>query len=324
MSNRRLSKQQIKRIQEKQQAKQQALQESPDESVLGQPERGLVITRFSNQALIEDENQQVITCAIRQNLGHICAGDDVVFQSDGHNHHVITAVMERKNVLGRVDKRGKLRPQACNIDQMYIVLAAKPEPSLLLLDSYLVASFVLNIHPTIIYNKADLIDIPPSLSMYRELGYDLVITSAAKNTGLDELDKMSRENTSVFVGQSGVGKSSLISTLLPDIEVKSQAISEQSELGKHTTSNSVLYHLDGGGHIIDSPGIREFSLWQISSDELLKAYAEFRPFVGCCKYSNCTHLNEPHCAFIEATNAKQISAERLERFQKLKQKYTNC
>jgi len=323
VSKRRLSKQQLKRIQEKQLAKQQALQESRDESILGQPERGLVITRFSNQALIEDENQQVIKCAIRQNLGHICAGDAVVFQSDGHKHHVVTAVMERKNVLGRVDKRGTLRPQACNIDQMYVVLAAKPEPSLLLLDSYLVASFVLNIHPIIVYNKADIVDIPAELAIYRELGYDLLVTSATNNIGLGELDKMSQDNTSVFVGQSGVGKSSLISTLLPDIEVKSQAISEQSELGKHTTSNSVLYHLDGGGHIIDSPGIREFSLWQVSNEELLSAYTEFRPFIGRCKYSNCTHLNEPHCAFIEAAKAKQISVQRLDRFQKLKQKYTD-
>ncbi len=177
----------------------------------------------------------------------------------------------------------------------------------------------------LIFNKVDLIKdkniISNDLSAYRSLGIDVIFVSAYQNDLSDLKEKLSDKNN-IFVGQSGVGKSSIINLLIPDINIRVNEISEKKKLGKHTTTNTTLYHIPSGGNLIDSPGVREFQLDQFSKEEILYGFVEFNEFSNSCKYRNCIHLNEPHCAVKDAVNNKKISKERYLSYQKLISEYS--
>jgi ribosome biogenesis GTPase len=210
---------------------------------------------------------------------------------------------------------------AANVQQMLIVIAPKPVITPILLDSYLVAAEALNIKPIIIYNKTDIGIDTSFIEYYESIDYTVIQTSTINQLGFNTLIEKINDKISVFVGQSGVGKSTLISTILPNEEIKNQSISTHSELGKHTTSNSTLYHLPSGGSIIDSPGIREFGLWHMDKNKIVHGFKEFRPLIGQCKYKNCTHTHEPECALINTVNKGLLSKERLKSLQYLIQKF---
>lgn len=295
-------------------------QKGDNTSLTGPKLHGLVICRYAKHAEVEDEEKARIRCQIRSNIGSLVAGDKVIWQRTKESQTgVIIAKLERTSVLGRGDKQGEIRPVAANVNQMIIVTAAKPELSTLLLDSYLVAAETLNINPIIVFNKMDLLPKPKVLMDYQAIGYTLICTSTKSLAGLNTLSHQLQNQISVFVGQSGVGKSSIISILDPNAHAKTNAISKQSELGKHTTSNSTLYHLSQGGSIIDSPGIREFGLWHMDKQTLIEGFVEFRPYIGQCKFKNCSHQHEIQCAFKDALSEGLISSHR---FNSLKQLLT--
>ncbi|HBI22114.1 MAG TPA: ribosome small subunit-dependent GTPase A, partial [Legionella sp.] len=151
------------------------------------------------------------------------------------------------------------------------------------------------------------------------LDYSLILTGHDQKQGYEDLQRALNHNTSVFVGQSGVGKSSLIAQMLPNEPsiIHVAAISEKSELGCHTTSNSCFYHLPSGGALIDSPGVREFGLWHMPASDIANGYREFRPFLSNCKFRNCNHRDAPGCALLQAVKNKQISHKRYENYVKI-------
>lgn len=318
MSKRRISHQQSARIEKKQRNYHQ-------QSESGHPEAtfdGLVIKRFSRHAQIEDATGARIQCSIRPTLDTLVAGDRVVWQAEGHGQGVVVSRYPRKSVLGRPDKHGQLRPIAANITQAMIVVAPKPEISWSLLDSYLVMAEYLNLQSCIVLNKTDLASEKLKhelVTHYAALDYNILFTGRDQHEGYEQLETALDNHVSVFVGQSGVGKSSLIAQMLPQESSRIQVgdISIKSELGCHTTSNSCFYHLPSGGALIDSPGVREFGLWHMPATEIAKGFREFKPFLSECKFRNCNHRDTPGCALLEAVKNKSITRQRYENYVKI-------
>lgn len=320
MSKRRINKQQSARIEKIQQTYQKNIEHLDDLA------DGLVITRFSRHVEVEDRQGQLIRCSIRPNLETLVAGDRVIWQNEGAAHGVVVSLYPRTSVLAKPSSSGQIKPVAANISQLIIVVAPKPEISWPLLDSYLVMAETLGLHAIILLNKTDLACSALKeqlLTDYQNLNYPILFVSKDTPDSLVQLKKALNQQISVFVGQSGVGKSSLISAILPhESNIVTGEISEISELGKHTTSNSKYYHLLSGGALIDSPGVREFSLWHINTAAIARGYIEFRPYLSQCKFRNCTHKDTPQCAIIQARDEGFISVKRYDNFIKLCAQYS--
>lgn len=297
-------------------AKQEVLLNSGD---LGTEQEGLVVAHHGSQLNVEDTQGQVYNCGLRANLDNLVTGDRVVWCAGKDNTGVIVARLPRDTEINRPDFRGKLKPVAANIDQIIIVFSPFPDPSSLLLDRYLVAVELSDIKPILLLNKSDLLKesnthITEMLQSYEKLGYTTLSSSTKKQEGLSELQLMLDNRVSVFVGQSGVGKSSLVNSLLPHADLQVGAVSEKSGLGTHTTTTSKLFHIPSGGKLIDSPGIREFGLWHLDPESLINGFCEFTPFLGQCKFRNCAHGKEPDCAILQAVNDGQITMDRFNNY----------
>lgn len=316
MSKRRINKQQSARIGKIQQNYQDS--KNQDKSLLAD---GLVITRFSRHVEIEDNQGTRIHCTIRPNLEILVAGDRIIWQPEGEKQGVVVSLYPRGSILARPTSSGIKKPVAANITQLIIVIAAKPQISWPLLDSYLIMAETLKLHAIILLNKTDLSCESVKQQLmgdYQPLGYPIIFTNKDEFEGYENLKNALNHQVSVFVGQSGVGKSSLISRVLPhELNIATNAISVGSELGQHTTSNSRYYHLPSGGALIDSPGVREFSLWEMNEAMIAQGYKEFVPLISQCKFRNCLHIDTPQCAIIEAVSHGEISKNRYDNFIKL-------
>ncbi len=338
MAKRRLNKQQqfrIKKVQEERAAraarKEKVVQEQADAGELGQEQEGLIIAHYGQQLDVEglegEHTGKVIRCFVRANIDSLVTGDKVIWRPGRNESGVIVARCERQNLLQRPDNFGALKPVAANIDHIILVLASEPEPHDNLIDRYLVASEITDIPAVILLNKTDLITdrnrdhIDALLARYEALGYEVVRTSAAESGDrpAPEVEALVKNQTSVFVGQSGVGKSSIIQTLMPDEAIRVGAVSESTGKGVHTTTTARLFHLPIGGDLIDSPGIREFGLWHMTTQEIEYGFREIRDEIGHCKFRNCRHMGDPGCAIDAAAEAGRISPERRRSFHRILQ-----
>lgn len=326
MGRRKLSDQQrraVQRIQQKRMDRAERRQKAsaePNASSLGDEQTGMVVANYGVTVDIETKDGTVYRCNQRMNIDEITCGDQVIWQAGSEQSGVIVALLERRSLLCRPDFQNRMKLIAANIDQIFIVSAPQPQFSTGLVDRYLVAAEHFGFAPIIVINKADLIGdqdkvlIEDACALYQRLGYPVIYTSAHREDGLEELIAQLRNHTSIFVGHSGVGKSSLVQALLPDISIRIGALSESSGKGTHTTTVSRLYHLPSGGDIIDSPGIREFGLWQITPDQVTQGFIEFKPLLGQCRFRNCSHHHEPGCALRGAVEQGIISPQRLESY----------
>lgn len=262
----------------------------------------------------------VLRCSTRKNLPRTVCGDRVRWEQTGPREGVITAVEERRTVLARPDSQGRSRPVAANIDQIIVVIACKPSFEHGMLDRYLIAAELIGASPLIVVNKSDLLDsdshakLNARLSVYIAIGYALVFTSNRNADGLTALHRHLNGHTSILVGQSGVGKSSLVQSLLPDIDIRTGSLSRVTGLGRHTTTVAMLYHVPGGGDLIDSPGVRDFTLDRVEPGQIEKGFREFAPYLGRCRFHNCRHLSEPGCVVQSAVRDGAISKLRYENY----------
>lgn len=336
MAKRRLNKQQqwrIRKIQEERAAraarKEQVIDQQLDTGDLGPEQTGLVIAHYGQQLDVEalegDNTGQVLRCFVRANIDSLVTGDRVVWRPGKGETGVIVARLDRHTLLQRPDNFGQLKPVAANIDHIILVIAPEPEPHDSLIDRYLVAAENTDIPAVLLLNKTDLINdgnaasIDHLLKRYEDLGYPTVRTSAKVADGrpAEQVEALVQGQTSVFVGQSGVGKSSIIQTLLPDEAIRVGAVSESTGKGIHTTTTARLFHLGCGGDLIDSPGIREFGLWHMTPQEIEHGFREIRNLIGHCRFRNCRHLGDPGCAIEQAVAEGTLSTERLKSFRRI-------
>ncbi len=288
--------------------------------VISEKYAGLVIAKHGAELIIEDSNGNHFRCIPRKKLETIVCGDRVIWEKlsnkSTNKQGVVTALDSRTTLLSRPNNSGIVKPIAANITQMLIVCAIKPYYDLSLIDNYLVAAELLKITPVLIINKIDLlsdaefIELKNKFEHYEKLEYQLYFTSSFNADSMTLFTNKLSNHTSIFVGQSGVGKSSLINFLLPELNLKTRALNDSINLGKHTTSTTTLYHMPTTGSIIDSPGVREFKLWQINHLEAAWSFREFREFIDQCKFRDCKHINEPGCAVKSALDNKQITQRR--------------
>ena len=311
MTKRRLTDQQARRI------RTQRSSEGDVAAETGQP--GVVIARYGKQALIETRAGDRLLCHLRAHLESPVAGDNILWLPT-EEAGVVEAVVKRRNVLQRPDAQGRLRPVATNIDLMLIVFAPEPAPQTNLIDRYLIAAENMEVEAALVLNKADLLrpddELAGQLDRYAALGYRTLVTHYGLPDDSD-LTSLIGQDTLVLVGQSGVGKSSLIQRLLPDASIRVGALSEFADKGRHTTTTAELFHLPGGGRLIDSPGVRDFGLTHVAPETIFSGFREFSPFLGQCRFRDCQHQSEPGCALIAAVETGDISSERFESFHQI-------
>ncbi|MBE8215702.1 MAG: ribosome small subunit-dependent GTPase A [Endozoicomonadaceae bacterium] len=300
--------------------KQSNIAKKKPSSVL--PERGLVIAHHGKQVWIQPHLQttNAIRCHLRFKLLTIVAGDIVEFEKIDNNKGLVTKRLARQNELAKSDHRHNKKVIAANINTIWIVIAPTPNFTLLGIDRYLIAAQLANINAGILVNKIDLLSekqylhLTHELKIYEKIGYPILYTSTHSEKYLEALKATLSHQTSFFIGQSGVGKSSLISTLLPNQSIRIGPLSNIQQ-GCHTTTTTRLMPLDEGGYLVDSPGLRELSLTYLTKEHIFQGFKEFNAFWQRCQFSNCAHHHDLGCALIAAVKNGDIAPSRMASFQ---------
>jgi ribosome biogenesis GTPase len=281
-------------------------------------------------SIVRDDAGDMFQCATRRLLKtlatdqrHVVAAGDIVwFRPEGGNEGIIERVEPRHGVVSRAS-RGRQHVLVANVDQLVIVTsAAEPRIKPNLIDRLLVTAERGGIRPIICINKIDLIepaDLMPLVGVYAQLGYDVLMVSAASGFGIDRLrDRLTGEE-SVVTGQSGVGKSSLLNAVEPGLDLRVQTVSGETQKGRHTTTTAELIPLSFGGYVVDTPGIRQFQLWDVIPEEVAGFFRELRPYVSRCRYPDCTHTHEEDCAVKDAVADGWIDARRYESYAQIRE-----
>jgi len=285
------------------------------------------LTSWGNHGMAGTPAGEKLTVHYKRKVGRPLCGDRIVVNSQTEQAWV-EEILPRSSRFARADKRGRPQWIAANADLVAIIIAAEPAPSHDLIDRYLVACELLRIKPLLVLQKIDLdstgvAELTARIAPYQALGYAAVQVSAHSGHGLEPLRRMLRQQRTLFTGQSGVGKSSLISALIPDLNLQTRALSVVTGKGTHTTSTACMYYLPGStaavdaGSVIDTPGVWEYSLWQMSPAELAAGFVEFQPWLDQCRFRDCQHINTPGCAVIAAHEQNLICRQRYAAFIRL-------
>ena len=281
--------------------------------------KGQVTAAFGRQYEVKTSEGLILTCYMRGKKGGIACGDLVDILPTTPGQGVIETVLPRTNLFYRSDAfRQKLI--AANVTQLIIVVAVIPSFSETLIDHYLVAAENERIKVLIVLNKCDLSETAHTaiekLALYQQLGYPCLSISATND--IKPLIPYLHQQKSLLIGQSGMGKSTIINALIPEARRATSEISLALDSGRHTTTHARLYAIDADSSIIDSPGMQEFGISHIDKTNLARGFIEFRPYLGgSCKFSNCRHLSEPGCALLLAAEKGEISTRRLSVYQKM-------
>lgn len=278
--------------------------------------KGIIVGNISNSYKIESSGKTYTATARgkfkNQDITPL-VGDEVEIEvtDEVKEIAVIEEILPRKNEIKR--------PKMANIDQIVFIISTKnPKPDLLMLDKQLAYAEMLKIEPIIIINKCDLQDTYEQIRKnYSEVGYKVIVTSAKEKQGIDEVKECLKNKISVFSGNSGVGKSSIINALFGIDKTQEGEISHKNKKGKNTTTDTKLYELEENTYIADTPGFSSFEISEIESVDLDKYFKEFKQEIQECEFVGCTHIKEENCGIKKAIEAGKISQERYERYCKI-------
>ncbi len=286
--------------------------------------RGQVIATFSRRMRVRLDSGETIEARIRgKRLRPVC-GDFVALEPiSGESDWLIVGLEDRRNALTRPNRRGDTEVLAANLDRLVVVAAGTPVADWFIVDRYLCAAELMSVDAMIVYNKADLLgadadrtEIDAIVADYRRIGYPVLFTSAESLQGIDELGRELESGTSILVGQSGVGKSSLVNRLLEDTVQKTAALSTKHREGRHTTVNSVMLTLRSGGRVIDSPGVRDYAPAIAAPGDVAEGFPEIKRLSHHCRFKDCRHLREPDCA-VRAGVGEAVSERRYASYRRL-------
>ena len=288
---------------------------------------GRVLRVHGLHSYVETDQGIVYRCAVRRLLKSlvtderniVATGDRVWFRptpmssTGGEPEGLIERIEPRHGILTRAS-RNREQVLVANVDQLVIVMSLiEPELKPHLIDRYLVGAEQGGLAPIICLNKCDLVPadiMQPMIGAYCQLGIPTLLTSAITGAGVDTLREHLRDRTSVFAGQSGVGKSSLLNAIEPGLDLRVRDVSDVTQKGRHTTTTAHLLRLAFGGWVVDTPGVRQLKPWSTRPEEIEGLFREFRPFVSLCRFPDCTHTHEAGCAVLRAVHRKQISERR--------------
>ena len=286
---------------------------------------GTVLRSGGLHSTVRADDGQLFECATRRILKTlstdqrhvVAAGDRVMFRPADNNEGIIERVEPRHGVLCRTS-RGRQHVIVSNVDQMLIMSSAS-EPTIKphLIDRLLVTAEKSDITPVICINKIDLVepaDLQPLAGVYGQMGYRVILLSVHQGVGVDQVRELVRGRQSVLIGQSGVGKSSLLNEIEPGLDLRVSKVSTDTQKGRHTTTAAELIPLVMDGYIVDTPGIRQFQLWDVIPEEVIGFFRDLRPYVNLCQYPDCTHTHEASCAIKDAVADGRLDARRYESY----------
>ncbi len=279
--------------------------------------QGQIIAAFGRHYLAELPDGEILECVPRGKKSEVACGDNVEVTRTGDGQGVIDRIAPRTTLLYRSDAF-KQKLIAANVTQIIVVVATEPSFNDELLARCLLAAHDQNLSTLIVLNKCDLPQIAAAraqLAPYGKIGYRVLELSAKQN--IAPLLPYVQGHTSVLVGQSGMGKSTLLNALIPDARAATREISTVLDSGKHTTTHAKLYHLNSQSHLIDCPGVQLFGLHHLDFAAIERSFPEFLPHLGNCRFANCTHSHEPDCAIRKATAEGKIDERRLKLFQQI-------
>ena len=291
-------------------------------------EKGIVVATRGRSFIVRGSNGDRLSCEVRKKIKFevqattpVAVGDDVLFSRDGMSGGAIEKVLDRRTSFVRPMvgiKKEQKQVLAANLDCLAIITSVKSPPLKTgLIDRYLIAAQVGNMKPLIVFNKMDLK--PPDnfdriTTAYRSINIDIFPTSVINGDGIKQLSMFLILHRTLFSGHSGVGKSTLLNTLIPELNLKTDKLSAYSNRGKHVTTSIELYELPDGGLVADSPGLKVMGLWDVDKDDLPYYYPEFRNYEKDCRFQPCTHIHEPDCAVKKAVENNQISGFRYQNY----------
>lgn len=282
----------------------------------------VVIATYSRRMRLRLSDGRVVDARIKgKRLQPVC-GDNVSAETIANEPDwLITEILERRNQLTRPNTRGQTEVLAANVDTLVVVAAVSPLPDWFIVDRYLCSAELMEVRAVVVFNKVDLfpgngIDIP-ELDDYRDIGLTVLQCSAADDSGIHALQYCLTDGCAIVVGQSGVGKSSLINRLIDQTQQQTGDISGKTGEGRHTTVNSVMIPLRGGGSVIDSPGVRDYAPALSASSDAITGFREIAAAAQSCRFANCRHLREPGCAVKDAVDGDRISLRRYESYKRV-------
>lgn len=286
---------------------------------------GRVLAVHGLSSVVLTDDGRTFQCATRRLLKNmstdqrhvVAAGDVVYFRPESATTGLIERIEPRTSVLSRTSK-GRQHVLVTNVDQLVIVAsAAEPHLKPNLIDRFLVEAERVRIEPIICINKIDLVepaDLMPLAGVYGQMGYQVLLMSAATGQGVVHLRRLVQGKETVVAGQSGVGKSSLLNAIEPQLALRVNVVSQENQKGKHTTTVARLIPLSMGGYVVDTPGIRQFQLWDVIPEEVAGYYRDLRPYASLCRFPNCTHTHETHCAVKDAVADGRLDVRRYESY----------